>query len=184
MDRLIELKNGLANKEQSFAWMENPGKAVNGWTQHEIYKDGPDVSFRNVQLVSGGVAMDCFLSAELWHLRTAIYCIRTGANGGWDNPDNVNSINQLIMNCIYIIILFNLYIQLLFNYYGIQFIYKIIILINLFIQLSLYSIYIFNYYFIQFMYSITIQFIYSIIIQFIYSIIILIIFTNSFIVNW
>jgi len=78
-----------ANKEQSFAWMENPGKAVNGWTQHEIYKDGPDVSFRNVQLVSGGVAMDCFLSAELWHLRTAIYCIRTGANGGWDNPDNI-----------------------------------------------------------------------------------------------
>ena len=80
-----------ANKEQSFAWMENPGEAVDGWTQHEIYTNGPDVNFVNLQLQSNGVDMDCFLTAELWHLRTAIYCIRTGVAGGWTNPENVNS---------------------------------------------------------------------------------------------
>lgn len=78
-----------ANKEQSFAWMENPGEAVDGWTQHEIYTNGPDVNFVNLQLQSNGVDMDCFLTAELWHLRTAIYCIRTGVAGGWTNPENV-----------------------------------------------------------------------------------------------
>ena len=83
-----------ANKEQSFAWLENPGLPVDGWKQHEIYKNGPDVSFRNVQLKSNSVDMDCFVTAELWHERAAVYCVPINAQGGWNNPDNVNPFNE------------------------------------------------------------------------------------------
>jgi len=80
-----------ANKEQSFAWLENPGLPVDGWKQHEIYKNGPDVSFRNVQLKSNSVDMDCFVTAELWHERAAVYCVPINAQGGWNNPDNIKT---------------------------------------------------------------------------------------------
>jgi len=107
-------------EQQSFAWLENPGQAVEGifisnshiisyslikitlkqrigWTQHEIYSQGPDVHFLNIQANSAGVAHDCFYSTELWNKRIALYCIRVGVAGGWNNPSNVNK-NKFLLS--------------------------------------------------------------------------------------
>ncbi|CAG7834280.1 unnamed protein product [Allacma fusca] len=79
----------LGNTHTQFAWLENPGlnlrdTPVNGWTQHVIqdsYVDGnlgPDVHFRNFELVSRGETFDCILSAEFWREQLVLYYTSTG----------------------------------------------------------------------------------------------------------
>uniref|UniRef100_A0A0P4ZNF2 VCBS repeat-containing protein n=1 Tax=Daphnia magna TaxID=35525 RepID=A0A0P4ZNF2_9CRUS len=76
-------------EEQNFLWLENPGQAVPGWTQHVIYNQGPDVHFRNILLNSSGLPFDCFIAGELWNKRATLYCIPLGASNGWNNPENI-----------------------------------------------------------------------------------------------
>lgn len=86
-------------EEQRFTWMENTGRPVKGWIQHDIIEQGPDVHFRNMVLNSNGVPHDCFVAGELWNLRATLYCIRLGVQGGWNNPANVIIINiRIIIN--------------------------------------------------------------------------------------
>ena len=89
------------NQEQNFLWMENPGEAVEGWDQHIMVEFGPDVHFRNIQMTSGGILMDCFFAGELWHERLSVHCIQDGAPGGWTDLSNVNLI--LFINLLQLI---------------------------------------------------------------------------------
>ena len=54
-----------------------------------IYNQGPDVSFRNIQLNSSGLPFDCFIAGELWNERATLYCIPLDTKSGWNDPENV-----------------------------------------------------------------------------------------------
>ena len=79
-----------------------------GWTQHIIYNEGPDVSFRNIQLNSSGLPFDCFIAGELWNKRATLYCIPLEAKNGWNDPENVAfslvEIIKFINNLFYIFV--------------------------------------------------------------------------------
>lgn len=85
--------------------MENTGRPVKGWIQHDFIEQGPDVHFRNMVLNSNGVPHDCFVAGELWNLRATLYCIRLGVQDGWNNPANV--IIFILVSYIYRLIIYS-----------------------------------------------------------------------------
>ncbi|KAG0723724.1 hypothetical protein GWK47_042067 [Chionoecetes opilio] len=64
----------LGRTKKQLVWLENPHQGfVDGWEQHVIADDGPDISFALVTLSAGGREYDCVVVGEFFSQRTAIY---------------------------------------------------------------------------------------------------------------
>lgn len=73
------------------AYLENPNTGFSeGWTQHVLATDGPDVSFATVTLSAGGRAYDCIVVGEFWNQRTSIYWTESETND-WSDTSLVRS---------------------------------------------------------------------------------------------
>ena len=55
---------------------------MEGWTQHVIANDGPDVSFGLVTLKAGGKEYGCIVVGEFFSQRTSIYWTES-EDGSW-----------------------------------------------------------------------------------------------------
>ncbi|KAK8385139.1 hypothetical protein O3P69_012143 [Scylla paramamosain] len=81
----------LGSTKKELVWLENEGQGfVEGWLQHVVAADGPDVSFAPVKLSAGGRDFDCLVIAEFFNERTSIYWTES-EEGSWADPNLVRS---------------------------------------------------------------------------------------------
>ena len=90
--------NLLGAVRTQLAWLENPGLSLtetpsDGWTQHVLQdsrdgEKGPDVHFRNFELVRGNETLDCIIASEFWREELALYYTTTG----WNNWTQVRRV--------------------------------------------------------------------------------------------
>ncbi|KAK3863385.1 hypothetical protein Pcinc_030835 [Petrolisthes cinctipes] len=72
-------------------YLENPNTGFSeGWTQHVLATDGPDVSFDLVTLSAGGRTYDCVVVGEFWNQRTSIYWTESETND-WSDTSLIKS---------------------------------------------------------------------------------------------
>lgn len=72
-----------------FVWFENENRGmVEGWKQHVIATDGPDVSFWPVTLTSFGKDYDAFLVGEFWSQKLSLYWTENEDND-WSHLNSV-----------------------------------------------------------------------------------------------
>jgi len=72
-------------------WFENPGTGPSeGWTQHMIFENGPDVHFRMTTFQVGGQDFTVLVAAEFFTERLSIYYAADGSDSFLSDPSTVS----------------------------------------------------------------------------------------------
>ena len=76
-----------------FVYFENPNLGLStGWKEHVLSNNGPDISFDQTTLSSGGVDYTVFIFGEFFNQRMTIYWTES-ANNDWSDQGNVSLFN-------------------------------------------------------------------------------------------